>query len=261
MSVGTIVLSTMSVPDLWNCHNSSPFIEALQSGLSLQAFVDEHPEMFKGLLKTRVVCCDGRIERKGNEYFAAGSFILAPVEQLPAIMQKLKERGVTCLTSHHDCGAAGLAFSLAKDAGTVPHGITTADDYGRFKIKEMAETYGFSYEHIGPVHFNHSHHHERCLFIDATGKLDPTVADLPNSFVSHSSAFVDEYVGVEAKILSGIALGDHGFGDHITETDPFYVLVLSLSPSELAEVLTHARIHLQDHGNRVRVQGAILKQD
>jgi hypothetical protein len=151
----------------------------------------------------------------------AGSGILLGVEKAA---EALKLAGAEGITSHAECGAAGIyARTNGLDAAR-------ADDYGKEFAAKLSEKTGLPYIghiDIGKMARPSGYHVARVAYIDGTGKFDCSlVAGLPAGFVVGRRFVSAAYALEEAKVCVGIATGDHGFGELITAGAPFVLVVI-----------------------------------
>ncbi len=141
-----------------------------------------------------------------------------------AATELVRRAGVTGISSHAGCGAAAL---FARREGLDP---SKADEYGIVWAKELADDAGVPYVgHIGSESMARPAelHIARVAYFDGTGQFDPSqVKDLPSGFVISRKFMEAPYAKQEADIAVSIALGEHGFGDRLTEESPFYLVAV-----------------------------------
>lgn len=186
----------------------------------------------------------------------AGSGILLGVEKAGEV---LKAAGVTGITSHDGCGAAGIyARNNNLDA-------SKSDEYGKEFAKELAEKTGIPYTgHIpfGEMKRPAAFHTARAAYYDGTGKFNcDTVPGLPIGFVV-SRKFIDPaYALEEAKVCANIATGDHSYGEMITEEAPFLLIAVGDgSDGELGKdaLMKELEPLAAAFGGKVKIDGFVM---
>lgn len=245
----------MDKKTLWELSLGTDWIKALKNGGSLQELIkltkisDEIPP------KKSIICCDGRCPHTGREVSLAGSGILMS----PKTLQKfITETGVTSITSHSDCGAAKLAFSMLTPEDAAE--FVDADEFAKKWALSIAHQYGLDYKHIEATDFKEKIHHERGIILDSTLKFHPFMfKGMPNMFIANSPRYAeDDYVEAVVKVLTGIAFGDHGFGDLLTSEDPFYIIVTARDEVEAKNLTDICRKAVSNYGNSVVIKSCSL---
>ncbi|MGE5425754.1 MAG: hypothetical protein ACM3PZ_01640 [Bacillota bacterium] len=241
--------------ELWeeNMHNS--LLQELKKGKTL----DEALHAFSGFNEAfreldTIDCSDGRV-LGGRKIGLAGSGILLSAEEKEAFIQANKGK-VKKVTSHEDCGAAKLAYSLLESK---PEGMT-ADEYGRKLAMEFAAALGAEHEFLPMGEMAEEHHNEAGLTIDGTGKFDSTnLFGFPPHFVCSAAGFgiSDEYVVKEADTLIGITFGGHGFGELITKEDPFRLMVIARDKEQADRLLQAVKPIVDKYEGRVKAEAVI----
>ncbi|TAN33622.1 hypothetical protein EPN28_02345 [Patescibacteria group bacterium] len=213
-----------------------------------EKYLKNLPEWGKCFVNTHecVVCMDEGVAHKKmgglTKFPMAGSGILFPAsseaERLKKTAGLMKNLGVSEITSHGGCGAAGLAYKR-DNQGTEP----TSEQMDNLAIdwaKKLADKLGARYRHVAltemarPAEF----HSARVVYFDGTGKFNPSADGLPMGFVISRAYLPAEYATEELKVAVNIAFGHHGFGELFTTENPFVIIVLG--SGELADEATAA---------------------
>lgn len=212
-------------------------ISRLLAGEDLQKILESLPgfsESFASELDT-IGCSDGRV-LDGKKIGIAGSGLLLPDSERALFIERFKGK-IKELTTHYDCGAAKIGFEQAKALfpETIPAEVTTADEYGSWRGKKLAEELGATHRYLGSEELANEYHNEVAIVIDQTGRFDSTnLANFPAHFVCTGAGlgFSQEYMKAELKTLTGIALGHHGFGKRFTPENPFYLIIAANNYAE-----------------------------
>ncbi|MCX6792554.1 MAG: hypothetical protein NTY12_00860 [Candidatus Falkowbacteria bacterium] len=234
----------------------SQVISDLKNGLSFQEILDNQ-QIEKPLEQAEEVeCCDGRCPHKKGSYKAiAGAGILLSKEELNDYIKS--NPGMKYLKAHEGCGAGKIAFEKAKSAGTLPEGIFTAEQYVEWWTKTTAAEYNLEYKYTPAKDFQDSemNHHEAGLMIN----FDPAlIKGMPNVFVSHSAECLnDDYVKNEISILTGIAFSDHGFGNRLSQENPFYIFICAKNEAEKEHLSALAKEAVASYGDKVVIESAV----
>jgi hypothetical protein len=186
---------------------------------------------------------------------SAGSGILRNEEE---VLEAFKKAGVKEISSHDGCGAAGL-FVKAKGLDS-----SNSDEYGKEWAKNIAEKLGVPYKHISYSEMNRpsDHHVSRVAYYDGTGKFDYSkVKELPTGFIISRGIqrMVDSTA--EAEVAFKIATGAHGFGDLITEENPFIVCVIADNEVELANLKSELADLEYAFGKKILIDGFLKPQE
>jgi len=251
-------------------------IEGLLAGKNLQEImesIDNLSEMFKRALDT-VVCADGRVPATidGVKLGIAGQGILLPPEEYKKLVEVLKVSGVKTVTSHDGCGAAGIVYDKMKEAGTLPKGINSSDELGRWFSKKLAGDIGAEHYHISMEEMNGMEgehgklHEEQGVWIDTTKRANPAALskkDVPPVYVASGAGFEisEEECQKEIEALAGISLGDHGFGKRFTTENPFYFIISAKDEADLAKWTAMAERAASKLNGRVAVKGFIVSEE
>jgi len=250
----------------WAETSANEVIKRLAKGEELPKILDSLPgfaESFDQELDT-IDCSDGRV-LDGRKIGIAGSgLLLSPEERAKFIaLYKGKTKKVT---AHADCGAAAKKFAELQSVSPeqIPAGVTTADDYGVVCAQKLAEELGAEYEFLEREGMASPNHNERALVLDQTGRFDSgSLEGFPPHFVCTGAGlgFSEEYMKEELETLTGIALGDHGFGQRLSEDKPFYIMVAANDYNNLAHWEKIAKEATQKFGARVVVDGFVKPGD
>jgi hypothetical protein len=244
----------------WEKSLNNRFIKSLQEGSNLQDLLNEElekKEFFEEL--DTIDCSDGRV-LSGKKIGIAGSGLLLPPEERKAFIEAYKGK-IKAVSTHFDCGAAKAAFtSLTKDE--LPEGISTSDEYGTYVGKETAEALGAEHIYLDEEELANNYHNEMALVVDQSGKFNPdNIEDFPPHFLCSGAGFSlsPEYMGKEIAMLSGIALGGHGFGQRFNNGNPFRIMIIANNEEEKTRWQEIAEKAVNDFGDRVKIETFVRK--
>jgi len=245
----------MDKQTLWKFSAETELIKLLKENISLQEIITRNKISDEAQSKKIIMCCDGRCPRNGDEISLAGSGILMDGK---ALEKFIKEIGDATITSHSDCGAAKLAFSMLTPEDAAE--FVDADEFTKKWALSIAHQYGLGYKHIEATDFIEKIHHERGIILDSTLKFHPSIfRGMPNMFIANSPRFAnDEYVQTVATVLTGIAFGDHGFGEFLTSEDPFYILIAGRDKEEETKLVDICSKAVLSYGDSVVVKSCCL---
>ena len=241
---------------LWEESQKNEVIKRVKAGESFQDIMDSLEnikEAFVGL--DTIVCSDGRVlSIEGTKIGIAGEGILLSKEELAKFIQIYK-RKIKKVTSHDDCGAAGKAFAQEH-----PEKIKSSDELGINFAKWMAEQLDAEYEHIPMDKMKSDIHNERMICFDGTGKFNPaSLKEMPGHFVCSGYGFglSEKYMEEEIEILSGIALGHHGFGEKFNEGEKFYIVISAKDKEQLTKLTEIAQKGIIKIKDKVEIKGFV----
>ena len=221
-----------------------------------------------------LICADERVMPGEDEFKVgtAGQLILDSKEYQNDFVMSFKGK-IKAVRSHSGCGAAGIAFSKLSEeekhrfVGTIRElslkglpveEMSEGDLYGVYHSYNLAQKLGAKFEHtaFSGMRGNKKFHDARIIFWSAAPTCDPsslTDKFLPPHFLANGLAFglKEEYCKEELKILSGIALGEHGFGKLFDSSSPFYVISVGKNQDEAKKLNDMAKEALKEFGNRV----------
>jgi len=257
----------------WEETDKSPFLGILRTAKpenlaeALEGRQDFWKKAFDGGSKKRVlICSDERVLPEPGEFKigVAGQLVLGSEEDRNKFIAANKGK-IGTVRSHSGCGAAGIAWDKLSDAekhsfleNNRPENVgamSPADYYGYFHSRELAGKLEARFEHtpFGGMRGSEGFHDARIIFWSSDSTFDPAeLVDgfMPPHFLANGLAYglSEEYCKKEVEILSGIALGHHGFADLFTQDNPFYAVSVGKNANELNET---AKVSLKDFGNRV----------
>jgi hypothetical protein len=186
---------------------------------------------------------------------SAGSGILMSREEA---VKAFKEAGVTGVTSHEGCGAAKL-YAIEKELDP-----EKADEYGEQWAKELAIALNVPYEgHMTSEQMARpeSFHIARVAYYDGTGKFDYSATEgLPPGFIISRKFIGETEAEKEIGIAESIAMGDHGFGDLITEENPFLIVVIGDSEASTAKLKQEIENISHNYGKRIKVDSFVAPE-
>ena len=242
----------------WFESRSNEVISRLNNGDRLEDILNSFPD-FKEYFREldTIDCSDGRV-LDGKKIGLAGSGILLSPEDRVSLIARLKGK-IKLITTHTDCGAAALKFK-SLNSEEIPAGITSSDEYGSWRGRELAEALGCEHKYIEMEQMASEYHNEVALVLDGTGEFDSTnLPGFPAHFVCTGAGLglSPEYLRSEVEILTGIALGDHGFGSRFDATNPFYIMVAAKDESDLKRWEEIAQQASEKYSNRVEIKGFI----
>jgi hypothetical protein len=195
-------------------------------------------------------CIDGRTP--GGVHLA-GSGILLGLAKAKVFAETA---GAAKITYHDDCGAARL---WAQGNGRAAEEATIC---AREFAEQLAAALGLPCEQT-PLVGVPGFHDEAVIYYDGTGKADPSrVSGLPKGFVISRPYFGEDFPAAldQVKLVTGIALGEHGFGDLFTPEHPLRLIAIGdpqnprLSLEQLLQELALAEL---PSPNRLALDGFI----
>jgi len=185
----------------------------------------------------------------------AGGFLLLPEEQLKSFFEKLHEAGITELTSHDGCGAAGLKYSglsqIEADA--------MAADY----IKKIAKENNFKYRHISAEEMKRppNGHIARVAYFDCSGKFRNPMAvnGLPRGFIIGEELEGQEAADNDIAIALKIAFGPHSLvKSKLTKDEPFIIVIMAESEKQVTETQNRLKKITEPYGDLVKFDNFIV---
>lgn len=224
-------------------NNQQPIIQKIMEvGFSSYAnSLKNLPDFF--LLKDRVIHCVDEGTPWGLH--SAGSGILRDEQEILKIFRDAKVMGIT---SHDGCGAAKLyarANGLDESKG---------DDCGKKWAKKLAQELGVSYHHIAfaKIQRPKEFHIARTAYYDGTGtfnfgngKIFPPGFIISRKIQSEKDSLAEVILGLN------IAFSDHGFGDIITEPDPFILVAIGETENDVEILKSELKKLKHNFGNKV----------
>ncbi len=248
---------------------------------AVEYFKREFPDIKHSFAKNQnCVCCidEGTAHKDINgemKFALAGSGMLFPAvseqERLEAVAKILIERGVTDITSHGGCGAAGLAYHRDfPDADTHDNLKEKIENYSKSwadklanKIKELGHpaerTHILAEDMERPVEF----HNARVVYYDGVGGFNPNKEiGLPMGFVIERTYLPVSYAVEESKVAISIAFGAHGFGELFSSDLPFVIIVLAKNEEDLTGLKNEILDILSDNENfiagKIKIDGLVI---
>jgi len=251
----------------WVASQANPFVKSLREKdfSEIVAGREDYREAFlpEGEMLKNLRCADGREEisdplREGK-LAEAGQCILYSDEELDKFVAENKGK-IKSVCSHVGCGAAKIKYDQMLSAGlSLPAGVTTSDELGVYFSKQLAERLGAQYGHTGPEELRSQEHDERALILAHANFDASKIKDFPAHFSSHALTLNDnvDYIKASTEILSGIALGSHGFGSRFTAKNPFYVVVVAQDAAELESIKSSLAYLIDKSEDRIKITGSI----
>jgi hypothetical protein len=187
---------------------------------------------------------------------SAGSGILM---DKAAAVKAFHEAGATGVTSHEGCGAAKL-YAVEKGLD-----LSKSDEYGKEWAEELAEALNLPY--AGHIEANQmarpeGFHIARVVYYDGTGKFNySAVKELPPGFIISRKFIGETEAEKEIGIAESIAMGDHGFGDLITEDNPFLIVAIGDSEASTAKLKQEIENISHNYGKRVKIDGFVAPEN
>lgn len=226
-----------------------------------------------------VVCMDEGTAHKDvngeSKFCIGGSGILFTADneedRLDKVAKLMIERGVTNITSHGGCGAAGIAYKRDfPDANAHENLAFKIEEYAKGwsdkladKIKELGHpaerTHVLAEDMERPVEF----HNARVAYYDAIGGFNPNVEiGLPMGFVIERAYLPVEYAIEELKIAVSIVFGPHGFEEFFSTVAPFVIIVFAKNEVELEKIKNEVSAILHQNENfqqgKIKIDGAVI---
>ncbi len=179
---------------------------------------------------------------------------------LDYVAEKMLQAGVTEVTSHDWCGAAGIWTKLNNKE------LEKSDDYGRdFALELVNKMKDLSGEDIKHRHMDKAEmlrpkelHTARSVYYDGVGGVNPiSLTDMPSGFVVSRWAFDIDHSVANVKIAIEIALGGHGFGELFTNDNPFLVIVVANDETQLKELKNELKDLVVEYKDQVELVGFV----
>lgn len=198
-----------------------------------------------------------------GEFRIAGSGILLPIEDAAELMRKA---GVVVVTSHAECGAAGIAYRRERELATdAPVELAEVDAFAVERAKEIAARAGVEHRHIpfDAMERPSGMHIARVIYVDGTGRFQSKgVLGLPRGFVVSR-----RYLGAantlhDVRLAISIALGNHGFGERFTPENPLVIIAIGergVGEFSTALFIKELEPVISEHGGRVGIDEFTFK--
>jgi len=242
----------------WAKSSDNLLVKGLNQGLKIEDVLQNMPGFREAFSHISLLdrpgcvlkCSDGRVKPGGrNPAIAlAGEGLLTEGDDSIILRQAITDKHLL-ITGHEGCGAADIA-----------HPGPDSDQYGYQKAQSLsAETHN-DYKEVHRDEFRSTVHDERALVVDGTLRFDCTNwTEFPPQFLSSAAGLglSDEYIKIEAKALSGIALSDHGFNERFSSDSPFHIIISAQSHEQLNHLLNITKSAVEEFGDRVRVDGFV----
>ncbi|MEW6171412.1 MAG: hypothetical protein AB1472_07665, partial [Candidatus Omnitrophota bacterium] len=220
-----------------------------------------------------LICADERVLPKEGEFKVgtAGQLILESKEYQDDFVVSFRGE-IKTVRSHSGCGAAAVAYSRLSEEekqrclsatneltarGLKINEVSQGDLYGIYHSYNLAQKLGAAFEHT-PFSIMRGYkdfHDARIIFWSSNENFDPsnlTGKFLPPHFLANGLAFglTNDYCKEELKLLSGIALGEHGFYNLFNADNPFYVISVGGNTGDAKRLNGTARETLKEFGER-----------
>lgn len=236
----------------WSKAETNEVILGLRRGEDLANLIERLPGYEAAFCEPDVLeCADGRV-CDGHKIALAGEGLLLDEADRAKLVSYLKAHNIKKVTGHEHCGAAAIACPGPE-----------SDAYGYQKAVQLASECGCEYSQVAEKDFLCPVHNERLLVLDETGRFDcANLSGFPAQFLSSAPAIglSDKYLKMETAALTGIALGDHGFGERFDRDHPFYIVIAATTPESMSRLQMLAQEAVADHGDRVRVLGFVPRR-
>jgi hypothetical protein len=261
--------------------SENPDLEKLYELGAMSYFEREFPDIkraFKGAQKCAVCMDEGTAHKDINgeaKFCIGGSGILFTADNEESRLEKVAklmiEQGVTNITSHGGCGAAGIAYKRDfPDADVHENLPLKIEEYAKKwsdkladKIKELGHpaerTHILAEDMERPVEF----HNARVVYYDAIGGFNPNIEiGLPMGFVIERAYLPVEYANEELRIAVNIAFGSHGFEKLFSTTFPFVIIIFAKDENELERIKNEVSAVLNQNENfkqgKIKIDGAVI---
>ena len=199
--------------------------------------------------KNHCVCCMD--EGTPGGFHSAGSGILREEEE---VLSAFKNAGVTEITSHDGCGAAGL-YVKAHNLDPLK-----ADEYGKEWSKKIAAKLGVPHRHISFSEMNRpkDFHISRVAYYDGTGAFDYSkVKELPAGFIISRAIQTNGTSIAEASVAFNIATGDHGFGNLVNKENPFIIVAVAKDKEQLDLLMNELEEVKRATNDQIKIDGFV----
>ncbi len=271
---------------VWEITNNNIFFKRLEEikGENARDFLKnisgkKWEKVFKRSPKKMVLICADERTVSGSKEFKvgiAGQTILLSKKERDEFVNKIKGK-IKEVRSHSGCGAAGIAYNSLKekdkkeieeealelglclDKFLKEKNISEADKLGLFYSFCLAKKIKASFSHtpFRGMRGEKEFHDARIIFWSANKNFDPTSLlnkILPPHFLANGLVFGvgEKYAKEELKILSKIALSDHGFGKLFNKKNPFFVVSVGKNLKEGKELNEKAKKVLKEFGDKIR---------
>jgi len=275
-----------SLKKAWEETNKSVFLSRLEElkEENVKKYLKEvcgkkWEKVFEKSRKKRVlICADERTVSSQNEFKIgiAGQTILLDKKEKEEFIKKMQGK-IQEVRSHSGCGAAGIACKnfkeeekqkiekMAQDMGFClgeclkEKNISDSDKLGLCYSFCLAKKIKASFSHtpFKGMRGEKEFHDARIIFWSSHKNFDPTFLlnkILPPHFLANglSVGVGEKYAKAELKILSGIALSDHGFGKLFNKKNPFLVISVGQNSKEGKDLNAKAKKVLKEFGDKVR---------
>ncbi|HLC69582.1 MAG TPA: hypothetical protein VJH75_00860 [Patescibacteria group bacterium] len=259
-------------------------IEMLNSEGAGVYFKREFPDLKRAFLPELkcVVCMDEGTAHKDvngeGKFCMAGSGILYPAanegERVRKVAELFIERGITHLTSHGGCGAAGLAYRR-DNPGMKPEDVKAEDIEACAKdwVIKVADEMGRMGHEVETSHIDvkemerpKDFHTARVVYFDAVGGFNPDIeVGLPMGFVVERKYLPVEYTNEEVRVAANIALGHHGLGEKFDSPNhPFIIIIFASTPEELQSLKEEVGKVLAVNDNykagKIKIDGMVIEK-
>jgi hypothetical protein len=236
--------------------HQEPFFEIVKKK-GLQAYADFN---LTTPLKLRndvcVGCMDEGVPSDKCAVRMAGSGILMGVEEAAKM---LKGKGITAISSHEQCGAAGIYAKQNNLSGN-------PDEFGKVFAKKLADEIGVPYAgHIGMnemLRQGGMHVTRVTIYNGLKVPADLTPLKLPLAFMVNRGYMDPAAAVADAALSFKIASGDHSFGPERFKKSPYMVIALTSDDTKtgvpMAELLSELKALEKEFGGSVGVKPLII---
>lgn len=190
----------------------------------------------------------------------AGSGILHP-GGIEAVAKILRQQDVQEVTSHDNCGAAGIAYrrerGLPADADVAQADI---DAFAADWSKRLADRLGARYRNIAASDMTRppDFHNAAVVYIDSVGSFRPDrVPTLPQGFVITANLMDQQNILSESSLAANVALGDHGYGDRFTADAPLRIVMVGEATPDLQRAMDE---FVDGQAGRVQVERLVVPE-
>ena len=272
---------SQEIDGLWRKSEDNQVIKELRSGKSFEEIIRSIPNIEDVFAENpnSCGCSDGRIHEhriaRAGEGLVIGLEIMLSksteegmdfgVAAVVKFIGEMTERGEIKdkfrFTSHENCGAAGIVCGELKKVGKLPENYNPDQlgiDFAKRVVEALQKAYptiSFEYAHVEADEMDEIHG-ERAIYLDGTRKINIEATDaLPEGFIFTPMPGVSEdETKLELEKLSGIALGDHGFGKRFNQENPFLIIVSTENKEQQKELLEVAESVAAKFNGLVKVE-------
>ncbi|MBN2454507.1 hypothetical protein JXB11_03095 [Candidatus Woesearchaeota archaeon] len=254
-------------------HEQCAIAEKIGKAGSFQKYAETLPDILNAVISKQEVCCIDEGTPDGIRFAGSGIYYVitqgtekgkkgkeAIYAGLEAAAEAVKGSPAEFITSHDECGAAGLVFNEMPDS--IKKEFGTSDNLGIYFAKELSKKTGLGYRHIGIKEMARPSgmHTAMFAYYDGTGKFNPdAVPGLPQGFVVSRKYLGKEEALREIELAPKIATGEHGYGGLIKPDKKFWLIAVAEDPWALESLVSELKPVSDSYKGKVKVEGFLVK--